>query len=168
MQHPSFPYPKGTLTLGHLPPTPPCLKSRLHAGSGHRPLIQLSPSLPVGVMTEIITLIVQSGLLSPPIPCLLLSSQPRAGGIHLWPGQGALDPKGPWVGNRSKKKNLDSNPILLGGRQTPIISFPGALLLSPREARMVWKLGPGGAPPTPAANPPPTHGSKFLHLKNPS
>ena len=117
-------------------------------------------------MTEIISLILQSVLLSPGPPPLALF--PTLWGIQLWPGQGAPDPRGPWMGNMLKKKNLDTNPILLGRRQTPIIFFPGAPLLSPGKAGVVWKPGPGKATPALAEKSPPTHGSKSPNLKNPS
>lgn len=71
--------------------------------------------------------------------------------------------------NKLKKKNLDSNPILLGrGGETNTNHFLSGSTTAPSEAGVLWKLSPGRAAPAPTAKPPPTHSSKSLYLKNPS
>ena len=83
-----------------------------------------SLSLSVGFTTEINTLIIQSTRLSPtPTSCSL----PASGSLPTPWGNPAparpgcpQHPRGLCMDNRlEKKKNLDSNPIPSGGRQTP-------------------------------------------------
>lgn len=106
-----------------------------------------SPNLPGWVTTEIITVLIQSvycWFSASPILCRLFLCNSVE--IPLWPGWGAPDSSGPWVDNRLEK-NLDSNPIPLGGRQTPIFSFPEHPCSLP--TRLGWsggcqtELGPG-------------------------